>query len=142
MLTGCQFLKNLACSLATGRRVYIRKHYYNSSRPRMDVGYFDPNEPVGNAQGNLPHWRQEGVTYFVSFRLGDSLPAKVMDLWRPERVDWLQRHPTPHTADQLRDYHQRFVDRFHQWLDAGQGSCILADPNLRQIVANSLTHFE
>jgi hypothetical protein len=33
------------------------------------LGYFDPNEPIENAAGNLPHWRQEGVTYFVTFRL-------------------------------------------------------------------------
>ena len=32
---------------------------------------FDPAEPVGNVTGNLPHWRQRGATYFVTFRTAD-----------------------------------------------------------------------
>ena len=27
---------------------------------------------------NLPHWRQEGATYFVTFRLADSLPREAI----------------------------------------------------------------
>ncbi|MCU0858426.1 MAG: DEAD/DEAH box helicase family protein, partial [Pontiellaceae bacterium] len=34
----------------------------------LQVGYFDPAEPVTYLTGDLPHWRQENVTYFVTFR--------------------------------------------------------------------------
>ena len=29
-------------------------------------------------RGHLPHWEQSGATYFVTFRLTDSLPADVL----------------------------------------------------------------
>ena len=39
-------------------------------------GAFDPRRPVGYVQGgNLPHWRQDGATYFVTWRTADSIPA-------------------------------------------------------------------
>ena len=37
------------------------------------IGYFDPETPVAHHSGDLPHWRQQGATYFT-FRLVDSLP--------------------------------------------------------------------
>jgi hypothetical protein len=32
-----------------------------------EIGYFDATVPISNHDGNLPHFRQEGVTYFVTF---------------------------------------------------------------------------
>jgi hypothetical protein len=34
----------------------------------------DPNLPIRFYQRHLPHWRQVGATYFVTFRLADSIP--------------------------------------------------------------------
>jgi type I restriction enzyme R subunit len=39
--------------------------------------------------GHLPHWRQSGCTYFVTFRLADSLPQRVVDEIEYERDQWL-----------------------------------------------------
>ncbi|MFH1497630.1 MAG: hypothetical protein ABII82_07365, partial [Verrucomicrobiota bacterium] len=39
---------------------------------------------------NLPHWDQQGATYFVTFRLGDSLPGTLLAQWKSERDDWLK----------------------------------------------------
>jgi REP element-mobilizing transposase RayT len=105
------------------------------------VGYFDPSQPIENGSGNLPHWRQDGVTYFVTFRLADAIPTRTLDLWRRERIDWLERNPPPHSKRQLVDYHERFVSRYHRWLDAGVGACVLADPGVRQIVCAAMVHF-
>src|SRR5579871_1175852 len=41
-------------------------------------------------QRNLPHWRQEGVTYFVTFREGDSIPEAVRCQWEEEKALWLK----------------------------------------------------
>lgn len=41
---------------------------------------------------NLPHWRQIGCTYFVTFRLGDSIPAPILQAWEEERRIWLAAH--------------------------------------------------
>ena len=111
---------------------------YDSSNT---VGYFDPHEPIAALSGNLPHWRQEDVTYFITFRLADSLPQVKLDLWRRERDDWLARHPEPHDYVLRKDYHERFVERFQKWLDAGYGECVLKRPEVRGVVAEALKHF-
>lgn len=38
---------------------------------------------------NLPHWRQQGATYFVTFRLHDSLPPKALQAIRYQESKWL-----------------------------------------------------
>ena len=37
-------------------------------------GFFDPKQPYTVSFGELPHWEQEGATYFITFRTADSLP--------------------------------------------------------------------
>jgi REP element-mobilizing transposase RayT len=106
------------------------------------IGYFDPRDPIGELSGNLPHWRQEAVTYFVTFRLADSIPRATLDLWIRERDDWLHRHPEPHDEQVRREYYRLFVERFQKWLDAGHGDCILRLPAARKIVTDALEHFE
>lgn len=96
---------------------------------------FDPSEPVGNLSGNLPHWRQEGATYFVTFRTADSLPREKLQQWLDEREIWLRENPEPHSDAQRREYWERFPARFHYWLDQAHGACALREPNLRKIVA-------
>ena len=44
---------------------------------------------------NLPHWRQAGATYFVTFRLGDSVPRKVLEQWEYEKQHWLHARGLP-----------------------------------------------
>lgn len=110
--------------------------------PRRDeIGFFDPNEPIANGAANLPHWRQAGTTYFVTFRLADSLPASTLDLWERERVDWLRRHRPLHSFTQRQEYYERFVVQFHKWLDAGHGRCVLSDAEVRTIVEIAIKHF-
>ncbi len=50
---------------------------------------FDECKAVRIYRRNLPHWRQDGTTYFVTFRLGDSLPRRVLDQWEYEKQLWL-----------------------------------------------------
>ncbi|HUR59984.1 MAG TPA: hypothetical protein VM029_19840, partial [Opitutaceae bacterium] len=53
---------------------------------------FDKTRPAAIQRRRLPHWRQEGVTYFVTFRLADSLPAETLrDLLR-ENEEWMRQH--------------------------------------------------
>lgn len=49
----------------------------------------------------LPHWRQKGATYFVTYRQCDSLPqAKLAEL-RSFKREWERMHPAPHSPEQL-----------------------------------------
>jgi ATP-dependent Clp protease ATP-binding subunit ClpA len=102
---------------------------------------FDPKAPVGFLRGGkLPHWRQDGVTYFVTWRTGDSLPKARADEWFAERDQWLKNHPEPWTSKVEEEYYQRFPDRWEKWLDEGHGECLLARPELRNIVEDVLRH--
>jgi REP element-mobilizing transposase RayT len=103
--------------------------------------FFDPDEPISNMSGNLPHWRQKNTIYFATFRLADSLPQKKLDLWTQERTEWNRTHPEPHTEQTKREYSRLFPERFHKWLDAGYGECILANKEVKLLVENALRHF-
>ena len=38
------------------------------------MSFFNPEASLIIHRGKLPHWRQEGAIYFVTFHLADSLP--------------------------------------------------------------------
>ncbi len=103
--------------------------------------FFDRNAPLEISERNLPHWRQSGTTYFVTFRLADSLPQDKMRQLRNERENWLKRHPEPRSPSDIAEYHRLFSKKIEEWLDAGAGSCVLAQPNVAAIVADALKHF-
>src|SRR5947207_7442723 len=115
---------------------------------------FDPQDDVRIACGNLLHWYQPGVTYFVTFRTEDSLPKDVADRWRRERDDWLRRHGINplsgqwQTAlrllpdDQQYQFHKKFSEEYLALLDKGFGECVLRRRELAEIVAQSLLHFD
>ena len=50
--------------------------------------FFDPEALTQVKRGKLPHWTQPDVTYFVTFRLADSLPATKVSALREERDVW------------------------------------------------------
>jgi REP element-mobilizing transposase RayT len=108
--------------------------------PRV-IQPMDPHTRVDIARRHLPHWRQEGTTYFVTWRLADSIPGSRLVSWRAERELWLKANPKPWTAETAAEYRERFPDRLEAWLDQGMGECLLAAPNIRATVEESLLHF-
>ena len=88
------------------------------------------------------HWEQPGATYFVTFRLADSLPAGRLAQWREERDAWLKWHPEPWSTAQEREYHERFSGALERWLDEGHGQCLLRRTDVRAAVAEVLTKFD
>ena len=103
---------------------------------------FDPATPVSKHERNLPHWQQEGRTYFVTFRLADSLPQDKLRQWKAERAQWLRAHPKPWTDTQDAEYQKLFSERIDHWLDAGYGDCWLKDGRIATVVVKALRHFE
>ncbi|MBI3886182.1 MAG: transposase [Opitutae bacterium] len=87
---------------------------------------YDPNRELQLSRRNLPHWQQRGATYFVTFRLADSLPASVR-----ERFEEMRRLGE---ADAF-----AWVDRH---LAAGSGGCPLRLPEPAMTVASTLRHFD
>ncbi|MGH7993245.1 MAG: helicase C-terminal domain-containing protein, partial [Limisphaerales bacterium] len=103
---------------------------------------FDPDAPIGKTGRHLPHWRQEGCAYFVTFRLADSIPKDKLIQWQVELREWLHRHPEPRTAVQEQEYAERFAERFHAWLDDGLGACWLQQPEISAVVEEALRFFD
>ena len=90
---------------------------------------------------NLPHWGQDSVVCFVTFRLADSIPAAKLAQWQEEKEIWLRLHPEPWDEPTMREYVDSFPKRMEEWLDAGVGSCILTREDCRHCVAHALEHF-
>jgi putative transposase len=108
----------------------------------MSPQYFNPWSEVQHSQNRLPHWQQSGATYFVTWRLADSLPKVLLATHYQERDLWCQQHPQPWSLAIEADYHRRFSARLDAWLDAGHGCCLLRSPQHAQTVAAALHHFE
>jgi len=96
-------------------------------------------------RGRLPHWEADAATYFVTFRLADSLPAGVLDAYQFEREDIvrtaeaLRRDLTLHELNRLDEL---YGDRVESFLDSGAGSCHLADARVARVVEENLRHFD
>jgi menaquinone-specific isochorismate synthase len=117
-------------------------------------GFFDPTQPYLVTYSELPHWEQEGATYFITFRTKDSLPESVKTLLQRERDDWLKRQgidpdredwqatlrQRPHEFQ--RAFHREYVGKLEAALDRGLGACVLRDRALAQIIADSLLFFD
>ncbi|MFP4192841.1 MAG: DNA methyltransferase [Candidatus Hydrogenedentota bacterium] len=109
----------------------------------FEIAWFDPDEPVGNVRGgNLPHWRQPGVTYFVTWRTADSMPKDRVEQWAAEREAWLKKHPEPWDEKTKAEYDRLFLVRWEQWLDEAHGECVLRRPDIRKVVENSLRCYD
>ena len=84
---------------------------------------------------NLPHIAQSSTLVFVTFRLGDSLPesqlAELEEMRRLSKGKDLQ-------PSEMRAWHEK-IDA---WLDAGHGSCVLADTKCRKIVEDAFAFFD
>jgi putative transposase len=89
---------------------------------------------------NLPHVRQPNVIYFVTFRLGDSLPAERVAPLKLRRDDWLRLNPPPHTPEQENEYRHIWTVRIERLMDAGYGACVLRNPRCRQMLEANLRH--
>ena len=120
----------------------------------MQLQFFDPNAEVRITQRKLPHWEQAGAVYSITIRLIDSLPKEVISRMRTERCLWLRaRGIAPDDPEwraavarlpalERKLYHEAFTNRWFDLLDECHGECLLRQPALSAIVAESLLHFD
>lgn len=115
---------------------------------------FDPNGEVEVYFTNMPHWRQDGCTYFVTYRLADSIPKNILERWEEEKRSWLTRRGFPIAPDdywkegflrlpsKLRfEFQKTFNRELNTYLDRGTGSCVLKDSRCSQIVLDGWEFF-
>jgi putative transposase len=108
----------------------------------QELRFFNPYADIHQTKNRLPHWQQKGAVYFVTFRLADSVPLRLLNQWESERENWLRVHPEPWSSELEREYHQHFSGTIERWLDAGHGACLLRRRECAQIVMGALNHFE
>jgi putative transposase len=90
---------------------------------------------------HLPHWRRPLATYWVTFRQADSLPISMVATWQKKKEEWERLNPQPWDSQQWDVFNLQFGNLYQEWLDAGMGSCVLADPEIRQIFIDCLLRF-
>ena len=114
---------------------------------------FDPKAELLIHDRLRPHWSQAGAIVFVTFRTIDSIPRDVLQRWDREKNDWLDRRGLlkgRHWSDVISLLDERTRGEFNRefnrcresFLDTCHGRCLLRDPSLSQIVADSLMHFD
>lgn len=97
-------------------------------------------------QNRLPHLAPFGATFFVTFRLADSLPKDVVSLLKHEfqqqenklkkdfPVDWKER---------ARVERKRMFGKYEHFLESSPlGECVLKKPAIAKIVADKLHEFD
>lgn len=111
-----------------------------------DIRIIPPeSDLIVRRQRSLPHWEQRGGTYFVTFRLEDSLPDEVSKAYRSEQQQLRERWEQSTAARRReveRDMARLYCRRVDKCLDVSLGACHLADPVIATIVSQSLQHFD
>ena len=113
---------------------------FNLDAPSGFLG-LDPFKPVEIYTRNLPHWRQDGATYFVTFDLADALPASKRRLLKSMRHEWELRNPEPRDEETWTQYAKTAFRMVEKWMDAGYGKCWLRVESYAEELHRSLLHF-
>jgi REP-associated tyrosine transposase len=124
---------------------------------------FDPAGPMRIYSRHLPHWRQQGVTYFVTFRLADSLPQSRLRELAALRAQWERQHvgrnpasslgpvsrvgrsPTSSMGKAAENWEKLArctLERVESWLDEGYGTCVLKEKLAADCLEQKLRHFD
>jgi REP element-mobilizing transposase RayT len=110
--------------------------------PPPDFRGLDPDLPVAVYYRHLPHWRQEGATYYVTFHLTDALPqAKIREL-QAIRREWEAKQPPPRTEAQWESYAREVTVKAERWIDEGHGRCYFRASEHAKLLADALLHFQ
>jgi len=100
----------------------------------MPQEYLNQYKAIDRHGSRLPHWQQDEVLQFVTFRLGDALPQSKLSEWRRERAIWLKQETANGRSGDPAEYARLFSERIESWLDAGYGNCLLREPNHRRVL--------
>lgn len=97
----------------------------------------DPSDkrqmPIWHCRGKFPH-REYKPLQFITYRLYDSVPQKLIDAWKEElKVTEMTLSNDPRVEILLK--------RINKYEDAGYGQCFLKDERIASMVIENLFHF-
>ena len=107
-----------------------------------------PASPAGiriTSGENLPHWTRDHSIYHIAFRLADSVPQSKREEWIREReaiADSAKRESRELTADEDERIRFLYSERIEKFLDSGHGECLLRQPDIADLVAAAIRHFD
>ena len=95
----------------------------------------NPDQPeLNHSRGYLPHLVRPGASYFITFRLADSLPGEVATELQEQLRTLELAGDDPRTEAEKRNVRKKL----EQCLDAGYGACALADPKVAGMMCAEL----
>ena len=94
-----------------------------------------------HSRGYLPHVKREGASYFVTFRLSDSLPQNVLLDFKRQQAERVRSLETLKPAAR-EDIDRELKRQIERYLDLGAGECYLRQPAIAQMVADALIYFQ
>jgi putative transposase len=101
-----------------------------------------PDLPIRMYHRHLPHWRQEGATYAVTFRQADSIPQAQLQALKRWRAIWEHQHPEPRSEIEWKKFAKEITNQTERWMDEGCGSCVFRESRFSKMMFDSLLHFQ
>jgi REP element-mobilizing transposase RayT len=88
---------------------------------------------ISRTRGYLPHFEIPEGTYFLTFRLADSLPTEVLIQLRTEcklspMCRWYR----------AQSFNIEYRSKVESYLDTGRGECLLKEPKIARLVIDAL----
>lgn len=118
---------------------------------------FDPNGRLRVYHRWLPHWRQDGATYFVTFRTADSIPRAIVKEWQDDRERFYRSHSIDVSRSEdaptwaaiyrsipkalRRKFEKEQARKLHWELDKCHGKCQLRACSLQDEVLQAFQFF-
>lgn len=92
-------------------------------------------------RGALPHWYKPGHAHFVTYRLVDTIPIRILRAWRSELESRLSTVPTGCDGELHRErIHKQLFSRYDEYLDSGRGKKWLANDAIAAVIRENLYH--
>jgi REP element-mobilizing transposase RayT len=101
-----------------------------------------PDLPIRMYQRHLPHWRQDGATYFVTCRLADAIPQEKLLSLKRWRTIWERSNPEPRSDEKWDELAREITRMTYAWMDEGYGACVFRNIALAQEMSKSLLRFQ
>ena len=102
----------------------------------------DAHLPLRVYYRHLPHWRQDGATYAVTFRLNDALPQTKLEEIKRHRKRWEKSHPQPRDEAEWDAFAKTVTRMTERWMDEGFGKCYFKNSKVAKLMADSLRFYE
>jgi REP element-mobilizing transposase RayT len=93
-----------------------------------------------HSRGYLPHVKRAGASYFVTFRLADSLPQEVLLEFKRQQAERLRALAEADSAARA-EVNLELERQIERYLDRGVGECHLRRPEVAAMVVEALVHF-